>query len=180
MKKKFGTISIHIIILLSFFIFRKLSLVGIYFSIIITFYLALLVSYWFKKIQENEDFIPPERIDKEFWNKTFNLPENKLVATKYIGILESFLSLISFVSKNYVLLVAWLAFKQASKWAAWNTILKLPENINTIEELQYFKARNIIGSHTLQRWLLGTLSNIMVGFIGAKLGPLVYRFLYIN
>lgn len=77
----------------------------------------------------------------------------------------------------------WLAFKVASKWEAWQNIIKIPEDFHkyqntnrTTNLLDQFKARNIIASYTLQRWLLGTIGNVAIAILGS-IPIILYKFL---
>jgi hypothetical protein len=89
-----------------------------------------------------------------------------------IGILERLLSFASLASGQYVILGGWLAFKLAAKWEVWKHIIQVPQSVDGISPLVWFQARNAFGSWVLSRFLIGTLANVLVGFIGAAAGAL--------
>lgn len=85
----------------------------------------------------------------------------------WIGRLESFIFYISFLhfeeSAVYVI-GGWLAFKVASKWETWNNIHKVPVYFKGIDENEFFKFRRVWGDTVYERFIIGTLFNIFIGF----------------
>jgi len=61
---------------------------------------------------------------------------------------------------------AWLTFKLGSKWQAWTQTIALPESLDGIDAIDYLVARRRWGSHVLTTFLVGTLSNVLVGMVG--------------
>lgn len=64
---------------------------------------------------------------------------------------------------------AWLTFKLGSKWQAWTQTIALPENLDGIDAIDYLVARRRWGSRVLTTFLVGTLSNVLVGMVGGVL-----------
>jgi len=64
---------------------------------------------------------------------------------------------------------AWLVFKVAAKWQSWATIVKFPDKIAKIKDFIYIQLRNDLATSVLQRFLIGTILNIMVAFIGVAI-----------
>jgi hypothetical protein len=65
-------------------------------------------------------------------------------------------------------LVAWLGFKVAAKWAAWQHIVQLPDDFGPQDSItEQVKTRDTIASYILSRFLIGTLYNVLAGALGA-------------
>ena len=76
-----------------------------------------------------------------------------------------------------LLVGGWLAFKVASKWAVWQNIIKVPESAAGLSDEQLVSARFRFGTHLLQRFLLGTLGNVLAALFGVALGKLLVQIL---
>jgi ABC-type multidrug transport system permease subunit len=61
---------------------------------------------------------------------------------------------------------AWLAFKVAAKWESWTNIVKFNEKLENKDDFEYLKLRNNLATSVLQRFLIGTILNILIAFIG--------------
>ena len=72
--------------------------------------------------------------------------------------------------KGYITIGGYLGFKVASKWAAWQHIVRVPESLPGVSLLSYLQARKAWGTLMLTRFLVGTLANILVGFLGFVVG----------
>jgi hypothetical protein len=80
---------------------------------------------------------------------------------KQLGVFERLMFFASFLFREYTIAAAWLAFKVATKWAAWQHVNKLPED----KELLVDRAR--LSSHLYGRFTVGTLYNGFCAGIGA-------------
>ena len=79
----------------------------------------------------------------------------------YIGFYERFVFLTSFVMGHPEFIGAWLVFKLGAKWETWSHIVNLSkEDIDLV-------IRRKFSSWILTRFLVGTLLNIIIAFIGA-------------
>ena len=92
----------------------------------------------------------------------------------YLGYLERLLFFGAFWNEASIVIAAWLAFKVASKWNAWTNVISVPKEIRKINEFDYLIARRRWGSHVLVTFLVGTLSNLILGY----LGMVVVRYTY--
>ena len=149
------------------------------FGTLFTCMFAISVSEFMKKIiVDFGRFTAPKEIDSEIWNKAFGIREDKRKFNIYIGLFESILFFISFYTNQPQLIGSWLAFKLASKWQTWNAIMKIPEKLEGYPyQVEYIGAKNEIAWFTLQRWLVGTLANIVAGLGGLIVGQLVSKIL---
>lgn len=158
------------------------------FGLFITLLGALLVGEYIKRVIRSQDLIPPKGIDEKTWRNAFNIPEKSRRSLYVLGFFDSIFFYIAFGLDRPELIAGWLTFKLASKWQTWSTIIKLPEmidGINTLDEkIEYVGAKNKMGTYTLHRWLIGTMGNILSGFIGMgsalmypKICPVVKSFL---
>jgi hypothetical protein len=68
---------------------------------------------------------------------------------------------------------AWLVFKVAAKWESWTNIVKFPEKIEGVDEFQYLELRNNLATSVLQRFLIGTILNILLAFIGVAIFSMI-------
>ena len=87
----------------------------------------------------------------------------------YLGHLERLLFFVAFWLEAYVLIVGWLAFKVAAKWAAWQHVVRIPESTDSVEDNMR------LSSHLLGRFLLGTLYNVFCAAVGFVIGKFVFQ-----
>jgi hypothetical protein len=110
------------------------------------------------------DCRPQDGIGTEKWIKIIS-PVGK-GGGEWIGFLERILFYIAVISLYPQLILGWLAFKVASKWEVWQNIVKVPETKDQDNNLSV-TGRRAWGDRVLQRFLIGTLGNILAGFLGA-------------
>src|SRR3990172_13278693 len=89
---------------------------------------------------------------------------------KMIGFFERTLAFVSIWTGLVAVLGGWLAFKLASKWQVWSSIIKLPDEIEGVQPLEYAVARRKWGSKVFTRFVVGTIANILAGFTGVIVG----------
>jgi hypothetical protein len=89
---------------------------------------------------------------------------------RVLGHLERLLFFAAFWSDAQIVVAGWLAFKVASKWNAWTNVVAVPKEIDGLDPIDFLIARRKWGSHVLMTFLIGTLCNILVGFVGAAIG----------
>lgn len=93
-----------------------------------------------------------------------------------LGWLERIVFFGSFWARAETLVAGWLVFKVGSKWEAWQNIMKVPqENMVPGDILANVRFRHAWGSRLLQRFLLGTLYNILCGLLGVMVGVVCKR-----
>jgi hypothetical protein len=97
-------------------------------------------------------------------------PRDIEASGSWIGFLERTLALISAWTGQYELLGGWFAFKVASKWETYANVLRLPDEINGIDELDYLRARRAWGSRVAMRFLAGSATNAIIGICAAGFG----------
>ncbi len=108
----------------------------------------------------------PSFISTEIWKQIIKRESGGAI----IGILERFLSLIAFWVGEYSIIAGWLAFKLASKWEVWKNIIQVPNSLDGVPALNWYAVRREIGSWILTRYLVGTLINILIGFVAGYCG----------
>ena len=72
-------------------------------------------------------------------------------ASSALGHLERLLAFSAFwqgAQNGPIIIAGWLAFKVASGWNNWNFIVRLPERIEGVNDLDYLRARSQLGSST--------------------------------
>jgi len=149
------------------------------FGLVSTLVFAKLISMLLAvMIKKHGKFTPPSPISQEDWNNAFAIPEERRTPNIYIGYLEATFCYICIYTNQPILIGGWLTFKLASKWQTWNAIMKIPETMDGVNLIQYIGAKNHIAWFTLQRWLLGTLANILAGFFGFVLAGLIIKMIY--
>lgn len=91
-----------------------------------------------------------------------------------IGVLEAVLMYFVVVSQAWTLAAGYLVFKGTSKWASWQHIMKFPEkmeNAGSVSETDYILFRWAWSSRLLMAFLFGTLANVLVAILAARIGP---------
>ena len=134
------------------------------FALALTLALAVPIEALLKWIAKAITIPRPARITDQAWSDLTSIPG--LRGGRWIGHLERFLFFVSLIAGAPELVVAWLAFKVASKWEAWSNIYKIPEEIPGATKFESLLARTRWGSRTFQRSLVGTAANIAAAFIG--------------
>lgn len=107
---------------------------------------------------------PPTKRIRDAWKELTS--ENEGGA--YLGYLERLLFFGAFWNDAPIVIGAWLAFKVASKWNAWTNVISVPKNLKGVDELAYLIARRKWGSHLLTTFLVGTLANLIFGYLGVS------------
>jgi hypothetical protein len=110
---------------------------------------------------------PPHRFGCDEWEKAINNNSDRK-RFSWLGQFERIFFYTALYKQSPGLIAGWLAFKLASKWEIWNHIMKVPEEFsrNPDYPLTNFTAMNRWGSWLLERWLVGTLGNILVALLG--------------
>ena len=122
-----------------------------------------------RSIKNSEDVFGNEEINT-LWQKAIYV--GKLTDSNAIlGILEITIFYFSLIIHRPEGIVAWLSFKIVAKWETWTHIIELPDKImdkdgNEINPIKYLGARNRWATTVLQRFLIGTVGNIVAAFIG--------------
>jgi hypothetical protein len=109
----------------------------------------------------------PKDVDPALWEKWF--PKDIDKAGKILGYLERIaFFIIALIGNNaYQTIFAWFALKVASKWNVWTHVKKPSENEGNAQDK--FKDRNIIGTMLYGRFLIGTLSNVIIGLAAGSI-----------
>jgi hypothetical protein len=141
-------------------------------GVIVTGVLGLVVDKSVRVTRERWDDHPPTGISEEDWKTIFKMSPRALQPIRWLGWLERFSFFVALWLNSPVLVAGWLAFKVASKWETWQNIIKVPESFGDVFSSQeMFAWRLRYGSNILQRFLLGTLGNVvcaLIGLIAAK------------
>jgi hypothetical protein len=130
-------------------------LVGLSVAVLLSFAIRGL----FRLLRKREDY---HCVDEKL-AKAFLIGQVSPVFGKVLGLLEVVLFYIAFTTHSAKIIVGWLAFKLVSKWLAWSLIVKTPEHIEGLDPMYYWSARNRVAAYNLQRWLIGTLANLVAG-----------------
>ncbi len=123
------------------------------------------------KIYSDKITIPlPKGLDAKKWNSLtgYDAAEGGGGA-KFIGKLERLLFYIAILIHAPELIAAWIAFKLASKWETWNNMIKVPEKLTGVDQLEYLLARRRWGTKTYQRFLIGTILDFFAAIAGFAL-----------
>jgi len=128
--------------------------------------LGLGVGPLLKYAQNTESLRAPTEAIQDKWAALTSGDEGG----KILGKLERLAFFGAFWIDAPVFVGAWLAFKVASKWNAWSNVISVPKTISGIDEIDYLISRRRWGSQVLMTFLIGTLSNIIIGFLGVVVG----------
>lgn len=137
---------------------------GLSVTLLLGIFNGRLLDHWASR----ENIPPPPGIQKTGWQKAIN-PEVVATGATGLGLLERILFFLAAVQGEYLIIGAWLAFKVASKWKAWESIIRPPEKAMGAgnDSLGQLRTRNIWGSVIFNRLMIGTLFNILIAILGA-------------
>ena len=143
------------------------------------------ITWWLDRTTEGKELPAPDDVSQEIWLELVRTRANAesdssslklfwrakiitypLSATVWLGILERVLSYGAILGGVPIAIAGWLAFKVASKWQVWANVVQVPKETSSNlgkTEVGALIARHRWGSYVLMRFLLGTLSNILVG-----------------
>lgn len=138
------------------------------------FLLGLLVKPLIKYVKKTIPITCPSEIKEEQWNRLTGGNEGGWI----LGNLERFLFLGAFWIQSPAIIATWFAFKVASKWNAWSNVISLPKTLPDVNEVEYLIARRQWGSQLLATFLVGTISNLIIGLIGFLIGRYGYDFVW--
>lgn len=99
-------------------------------------------------------------------------------AAKLLGRLERTFFFAVLWADHPVAIAAWLAFKVAAKWSAWNHITRMPERIGDGTLFQELDFRHAWGARVVSRFLIGTLYNVIAAIVGWTVGRSLVMMLY--
>ncbi len=134
-------------------------------GIVLVWLLAQPVHWLMERVRRHAALTPPAGVDNGKWDAAINIPKDATTPVKWLGLMEGLLFFLSFWLAAYEIAAGWLAFKVASKWETWQSIMKVPETLDTRpDSLEYLGARNRWASATLQRWMIGTAANALAAF----------------
>jgi hypothetical protein len=88
----------------------------------------------------------------------------------WLGQIERIIALISAWTGMFELLGGWFAFKVASKWETYAHLLRLPDNLDGLDDLSYLRARRAWGSRMMMRFLVGSATNAILGICAGSVG----------
>jgi hypothetical protein len=117
--------------------------------------------------------IPPNDATKDKWASLTEGDEGGSV----LGPLERILYFGALWIDAPELIATWLAFKVASKWNVWINVIAVPKTLPNVDDLDLLIARRRWGSNVLMTFLIGTASNLVVGFAGVAIGRYGLAFL---
>jgi len=136
----------------------------------------------------------PTTIDKGLWNALITDEETQRTnrPAHTLGILERLVGAISAWTGSYEITGGWLVFKVAAKWESWNNIVKFPEDKIPEDNILVANAghpatpppwqkrlhdRRRCSEVILMRFLIGTLTNILIGTGAAYVGKFIVPWL---
>lgn len=141
--------------------------VAIVLGLIVTLWLGLFVPALIGLVKESMPALePPDELHREPWGNLIAGHEGG----EWIGYLERFAFFGALVAGMPEFVPAWLVFKVGAKWQAWQHVNAVAGKMSTVGEWDWLVARRRWGSQLLATFLVGTLANILVGFIGAQAG----------
>lgn len=133
---------------------------------VVTFILGLFVRRVMKYAGRTIPLTPPsDASDKQKHDWEMIIKGNESGAI--LGSLERIIFFAAFLAEAHIAVAAWLAFKVASKWNAWENVIAIPKKIDGVDDLNFLVARSSLGSHVLMTFQIGTAYNIIAGLFGA-------------
>jgi len=142
-------------------------------AIVVCYFTGSYIGKFINHATQDIEKVSPEGISEEEW-KTFVEPEGRDESGRWIGTLERVLAYFSIFLGAYVVLGGWLVFKVGSKWQTWTNVIKIPETLNNCEnDFSYLRARQRWGSWLYMRFIIGTITNVLVGVILALISKAI-------
>ena len=143
---------------------------NIYLQLLVGLIVVFLLGYGVKPLMDRAKkkvtLTPPSEAFKEKWVELTGGNE----AGRIIGTLERLFFFGAFWAGEPSAIGMWLAFKVASKWNVWSNVVALPASLDGATQLDYVIARRRWSSHLLISFLVGTLTNLLIGFLGTVVG----------
>lgn len=165
------------------FLISQTDAMGIFFGLAVTY----LLGFGVKPLVDNTVKAPQRPKDakdvaaREKWKawEAISHGHPDLNVGEALGKFERFLSFLAFTVSEYTptLLAGWLVFKVGSKWESWKNIVQVPIDNPDFSPTAWYQARLTFGSYVLGRFQLGVLANIVVGAVGAFVGPYATKLL---
>lgn len=142
-------------------------------GLVVTYLLGLSVGCMVKSVERGLSASLQNEDVKDKWESLITDPSTDH-SGELLGKLERLLFFIGFWFQAYEVVGGWLAFKVAAKWEAWSSVIAIPTEIDNVTNLDYAIARRRWGSQRLMSFLVGTLANVLVAFIGVIVGKYGY------
>lgn len=137
------------------------------------FIFGLGVGHLLESLQKKMPLLPPNEETKTKWEELTAGNEGGRI----LGNFERLLFFGAFWFNEPSVVAAWLAFKVASKWEVWANVISIPKTLQGTTDIEYLVARRRWGSQLLTTFLVGTLSNVLIGFLGVVFGREGFKFI---
>ena len=156
----------------------RLSLWGVLFGFAVIGWCGPLVRRCVLEVDAVVPLDPPDGVEAGRWERTVRVND----AGAVVGMAERAAFLASLLAGWPQFIAIWFAFKVASKWEARHAILRIPDTLRSdvgadpaparrrVDAVSYLGARNRWATWGLERFLAGTLLNLLaaaVGFVAA-------------
>lgn len=149
-----------------------ITLAQILVGFLVTFLIGLGVRPLLEYAKKTMSLPPPSAALASEWKKVVSGNEGGRV----LGHLERLLFFGAFYVNAEAVVAGWLAFKVASKWNAWTNVVTVPKEIAGIDPIEFLIARRSWASHVLMTFLVGTLANVIAGYLGVVVARHGYAF----
>jgi len=136
---------------------------GLVVSVLLSY---LVVKRLVRAVDRSIPITAPAGVDVTRWKRATSLDGGERNPAAWLGMMETALFFVCVWYAAYTLAAGFLAFKLASKWEVWQSILQVPDHLDNVDPLEYLAARNRWASSILQRWMVGTLGNVLCAFVG--------------
>ena len=132
---------------------------------VLVLFLGFLAEPLVKRVRNKTSLLLPSSFNEKQRAQWTELTEGN-EGGKFIGWIERFMFFVALLSSAEQLLIAWLAFKVASKWNAWTNVIAVPKEVGELNDLDFLIARRRWASNVLATFLVGTGFNILVAILG--------------
>lgn len=143
---------------------------------VLALFVGELFSDFTRRIQDNltKDIKSPQKntLTEEIrnrWNAVVNIGDSLISPNRWLGRFEVTFFYICLFSRPEGI-GAWLVFKVAVKWESWANIVKIPNKIKSgekeIDDLEFLELRNKLATVVSQKFMIGTLGNILAAIVG--------------
>ena len=153
------------------------------FSVFITLALGFFVRNFLNMATSRmEPPKPKKSMEQDDWEEIYKPGETKadkgIASATWLGTLERLAFLAAFWAEYPTIILGWLAFKVAAKWKVWEIVVQVPSDTDENQDkYSYLRIRNVWGSWLYLRFLIGTLSNLLIAAVAYYIAYYLPHFL---
>lgn len=145
---------------------QLLDLITFFVSAVIVLPFGRIIGRKINEITSELEPSSPEGVDEDDWKRVvWTGKQEQYKGGRWVGRLECLVFVAALSFSGPIIIGAWLAFKVATKWEVWRNVVRVPEVLELSTEISWLQARTSWGTWLLNRFLIGTLANLLASFL---------------